>query len=82
MTLNNSPASATSTATVRHFAARLHRLYEQQKTAPEGAAILGDYVTRWLRWTHAGLAELDRSGLPVFAFAGKNQTGEADQRQT
>jgi hypothetical protein len=33
-----------------------HRLYEQQKRAPEGALILGKYVTRWLRWTGAGLA--------------------------
>ena len=55
--------------TVRRFAARLHRLYEQQKTAPEGAVILGDYVTRWLRWTHAGLRELDGSALPLLASA-------------
>ena len=44
-------------STVRHFVARLHLLYEQQKTAPEGAVVLGEYVTRWLRWTRAGLRE-------------------------
>jgi hypothetical protein len=49
---------------VQHFVARLHRLYEQQKKAPEGALILGKYVTRWLRWTRAGLWELDRGCLP------------------
>jgi hypothetical protein len=42
--------------TVENFVSRLHRLYEQKKTAPEGAAILGHYVTRWLRWTQAGLS--------------------------
>ena len=44
-------------STVRHFVARLHLLYEQQKTAPEGAVVLGEYVTRWLRWTRAGLRD-------------------------
>lgn len=44
-----------ATKTVQRFGARLHRLLEQQQTAPKGAAVLGDYVTRWLRWTQAGL---------------------------
>ena len=35
-----------------------HRLYEQKQTAPEGAAALDDYLTRWLRWTTAGLKGL------------------------
>jgi hypothetical protein len=43
----------------------LARLYEQQKRAPQGALILGKYVTRWLRWTRAGLWELDRGCLPL-----------------
>ncbi len=63
--------------TVENFVSRLHRLYEQKKTALGGAAVLGDYVTRWLRWTHAGLAELGCSGLPRLAFASQYQTGEA-----
>jgi hypothetical protein len=42
----------------------LYRLYEQHKKAPEGALILGKYVTRWLRWTRAGLWELGRGCLP------------------
>jgi hypothetical protein len=27
----------------------------QTKTAPEGAVICAQYLTRWLRWTQAGL---------------------------
>lgn len=38
--------------------ARPHRPDEQQKTAPEGAALLGGYVLRWLRGTRVGLQEL------------------------
>ena len=49
-------------STVRHFVARLHLLYEQQKTAPEGAVVLGEYVTRWLR---AGLRESGDSARPL-----------------
>ena len=54
--------------TVRHFGERLLRLYEQQRTAPEGAVRLGEYVTRWLRWTRAGLGEL-AGGVGVTASA-------------
>jgi hypothetical protein len=63
--------------TVRHFGERLLRLYEQQRTAPEGAVRLGDYVTRWLRWTRAGLWELDRSGLPATSGAEAQQADKA-----
>ena len=48
--------------TVRNFVARFHRLYEQQRTVPEGTVRLGKYVTRWLHWTRAGLSELAFSG--------------------
>jgi hypothetical protein len=48
--------------TIQHFRARFTRLYEQEIWAPEGAQILGKYVTRWLRWTR--LWELDRGYLP------------------
>lgn len=41
--------------TIENFVARLHRLYEQQKKAPKGAVVLGDYVRRWCRWVCAGL---------------------------
>ena len=37
------------------FVSRLHRLYEQKKTQPEWAALIGDYVTRWWRWVQAGI---------------------------
>jgi hypothetical protein len=49
--------------TVRNFLAQLHWLYEQQQTAPEGAAVLGDYVKSWLRWTQAGLSTLPAEGV-------------------
>jgi hypothetical protein len=62
-------------STVRHFVARLHRLYEQQKTAPEGAAVLGEYVTRWLRWTRAGLRELGGSASALALAQGIPQAG-------
>ena len=49
--------------TVKNFVDHFHRLYEQQQTAPEGAIVLGEYVTRWLRWTQAGLKDLTCDGL-------------------
>ncbi len=55
-------------------------LAEQQKTAPEGAVRLGDYVIRWLNWTRAGLWELDRSGL-LLAPARNTHPGEAQSQQ-
>ncbi len=54
-----------ATKTVRLFVARFYRLYEQQKTAPEGAVVLGNYVTRWLSWTRAGLPGIDKRRLEV-----------------
>lgn len=44
--------------TITRFIARLHRLYEQKKAAPDVGAILGDYVRRWLQWVFAGLKEV------------------------
>lgn len=46
---------ALAQSTWNNFRAHLHRLYEQKRTAPEGAAALDAYVTRWVRWTTAGL---------------------------
>ena len=46
---------------------------EQTKTAPEGAAIRATYLTRWLRWTQAGL-----TGEPLLLapyFTGNADTG-------
>jgi hypothetical protein len=31
------------------------QLYKQKQTAPKRAAMLDDYITRWLRWVVAGL---------------------------
>ena len=55
---------------------KIHRLYEQKQTAPERAAALDDYITRWLRWTTAGLAGLAvRGAFPTnYAEARKAQT--------
>jgi hypothetical protein len=44
--------------TLEHFAARLHRLYEQRKTHPDRDAIPGDYVQRWVRWVFAALTDV------------------------
>jgi RNA-directed DNA polymerase len=65
--------------TLQNHATRLHRLYEQQKTAPAGAVRLDEYVTRWKRWCRAGLEGLDRSGLsPAGSFASDSETSESD----
>jgi len=38
-----------------HYAVRLHLLYEQKQTVPEGAVTLDEYTSRWRRWCRAGL---------------------------
>ena len=43
------------------FIEKATRLYEQERAAPEGAAVLGLYVQRWVRWTGAGLAGLKKA---------------------
>ena len=57
--------------TLQNHAARLHRLYEQQKGAPDqGALRLDEYVSCWRRWCQAGLGgiQLDqRAGAAVTA---------------
>jgi hypothetical protein len=47
----------------------IHRLYEQKQTAPERAAALDDYLTRWVRWTTAGLEGLALSGALSTTYA-------------
>ena len=37
----------------------------------ENHCILAKYVTRWVRWTRAGLAELDRALTPMSATASR-----------
>lgn len=44
--------------TVARLKARLRRLYEQQPTAPNLGAALGEHVGRWLRWVTAALHEV------------------------
>ena len=62
--------------TVENFIARLHRLYEQKKTAPDGEVVLGDYVLRCLKCrdtsVRIAVARSTRGGLSegsVFARA-------------
>jgi hypothetical protein len=69
----------TAQRTLQNHATRIHRLYEQQKTAPDGAARLDEYVARWRRWCGAGLWMLDRSGLQYpGSFASETETGKTE----
>ena len=43
--------------TLQNHATQLLRLYEQQRTAPDGADRLEEYVVRWRRWCRAGLGD-------------------------
>ena len=47
---------AVAPKTVEQFVARLTRLYEQKKTAPDFEAALGDYVRRWCGWATGGVS--------------------------
>jgi hypothetical protein len=44
-----------ASVTIDKMRAKYRQLYEQTKTTPDGAAIRATYLTRWLRWTQAGL---------------------------
>jgi RNA-directed DNA polymerase len=41
--------------TISNAVNKVRQLYEQKQTAPKRAAMLDDYITRWLRWVVAGL---------------------------
>ena len=43
--------------TLKNFAARAIRLYEQEPEEPIDSSRLGEYVQRWFRWVGAGLEE-------------------------
>ena len=62
--------------TIANAVEKMHRLYEQKQTAPERAAALDDYLTRWVRWTTAGLSGLSYcAGLPAaYPEAGETQS--------
>lgn len=67
--------------TIENALEKRRQLYEQQKTAPDkGAAILGDYVTRWRRWTRAGLSGLELSALCRRDFAAKTQSCQTNRQ--
>ncbi len=56
---------------LRRFAERAARLYEQGRGTPSGVARLGRYVSRWRRWAKGGLDALPDGclTLPRSAFA-------------
>jgi hypothetical protein len=41
--------------TITNAVNKVRQLHEQKKTAPKRAAMIDDYITRWLRWVNAGL---------------------------
>jgi hypothetical protein len=43
--------------TITNAVNKVRQLYEQKLTAPKRAVALDDYITRWLRWVNAGIAE-------------------------
>ena len=43
--------------TLRNFAARMTRLYEQKSGCADGGVRLGSYVRRWMRWATGGLGD-------------------------
>jgi len=46
---------AVAQKTVSNAVNKVRQLYEQKQTAPKRAAMLDDYITRWLRWVVAGI---------------------------
>ena len=62
--------------TIAKAVEKVHRLCEQKATAPERAVALDDYLTRWRRWTTAGLDGLTVGGTFPATYA------EARQPQT
>jgi hypothetical protein len=43
--------------TISNAVNKVRQLYEQKLAAPKRAAMLDDYITRWLRWVNAGIVE-------------------------
>ena len=41
--------------TISNAVNKVRQLYEQKLAAPKRAAMLDDYITRWLRWVNAGI---------------------------
>jgi RNA-directed DNA polymerase len=62
-----------ASVTIDKMREKYRQLYEQTKTTPKGAAIRARYLTRWLRWTQAGL-----NGEPLVLpsrFTGNPESG-------
>ena len=64
------------------FVARLHRLYEQNKASIDCDAILGEYVRRWQRWTHAGLQCNKQMTILLWPIKTPQRGGAYNQRIT
>ncbi len=72
-----------ATVTIKKFVLHIFRLYEQQSTADNTAALLEQYVKRWLRWTWAGLSDtpINLLGTTLFALKPPHDQ-QACQQQT
>ncbi len=71
---------AVARKTLKNFAERVTRLYEQERLGQVNSDLLGQYVRRWHRWVTGGLGELRTSEACVFPFAAphENQASQAD----
>lgn len=59
------PRLALAEKTMANAVNKVRQLYEQKQTAPKRAAMLDDYISRWLRWVVAGIE--DKSIMAVCA---------------
>ena len=55
--------------TLRRFVARVTRLYEQERSRPDGSAPLGLYVRRWTQWMGAGVPTVPGASLRLGSSA-------------
>jgi hypothetical protein len=63
-----SPHLVVAEKTISNAVNKVRQLYEQKQTAPKRAAMLDDYITRWLRWVVAGL---DDKPIKIVSYIGK-----------
>lgn len=55
-----------ATKTINNMLQKLHRLYEQKKTAPESAVSPGAYWRRWLSWARGGLSRVNQHNINCY----------------
>jgi hypothetical protein len=78
----NPKGLSVAVVTWEKFAARWHRLYEQERSHPERRGLLGDYVRRWQRWATAGigLVTWERQALRTVKTPLESGAGNAKHR--